>query len=304
MNLEHLKKNVGYRVKLVPPAYHLDAVGEPLPVQDEDWIIMAVTDDYVEINTASGDFYRLGKDHVRSFTTDPHRSTDGVVHAFLQLHVQLYIRGPEVSAVPNHQPGAAVPPPANPALKARAIFIPELERVFRRQVQVLDRVMVNFSVTANEMLGAHQAIQPGDTWESLRPVLPRLFPEAAAYRDLAASDAELLAEFYGAVSEVADLVEHWAGTVALTEYNAWNVLMHKVHNSLRLGDLAVQKLCPDRPYDATMPAGGTLLSQSQRVLTAADKAREIFMARFEAFQRTKAASSQGRPASRTPWRQR
>jgi hypothetical protein len=43
MNLEHLKKDVGYRVKLVPPAYHLDAAGEPLPVQDEDWIIMAVT---------------------------------------------------------------------------------------------------------------------------------------------------------------------------------------------------------------------------------------------------------------------
>jgi len=89
MNLEHLKKDVGYRVKLVPPAYHLDAAGEPLPVQDEDWIIMAVTNEYIEINTASGHFYRLGKDHVRSFATDPHRSTDGLNHAFLQLHVQL-----------------------------------------------------------------------------------------------------------------------------------------------------------------------------------------------------------------------
>ena len=40
MNLKRLKKNVGYRVKLVPPASHLDAAGEALPVQDEDWIIM------------------------------------------------------------------------------------------------------------------------------------------------------------------------------------------------------------------------------------------------------------------------
>jgi hypothetical protein len=255
---------------------------------------MAVTDEYIEINTASGHFYRLGKDHVRSFTTDPHRSTDGFNHAFLQLHVQLYIRGVDVTAVPNHQPGAPVPPPVNPALKARATFVPELERMFRRQVQILDRVLVNFYVTGNDMVGAHETIRPGDTWESLRPVQTRLFPHAAVYRDLSVSDAELLAEFYGAVSEVADLIEHWAGTVALTEYNAWNVLMHKVQHSLRMGELAVQKLCPDRAYDATSPAGGSLLSQSQRVLTAADKAREVFMAKFATWQQSKAVPTQRR----------
>ncbi|HUN99015.1 MAG TPA: hypothetical protein VMU69_22640 [Bradyrhizobium sp.] len=290
MNFEHLKKDVGYRVKLVPPAYHLDAAGELLPVQDEDWIIMVVTNDYVEINTASGHFYRLGKDHVRSFTTDPHRSTDGLNHGFLQLHVQLYMRGADVTAVPNHQPGAALPPPVNLTLKARATFVPELERVFRRQVQILDRVLVNFSVTANDMLGNHQAIRPGDTWESLRPVQPRLFPHAAVYRDLSESDAELLAEFYGAVSEVADLIEHWAGTMALTEYNAWNVLMHKAQHSLRMGEFAVRKLCPDRAYDATMPTGGTLLLRSQRVLTAADKARAVFLAKFASSQQKKTIS--------------
>jgi hypothetical protein len=155
-----------------------------------------------------------------------------------------------------------------------------MERVFRRQVQILDRVVVNFSATANDMLGTHQAVRPGDTWESLRPVQPNLFPQAAVYRDLSASVTELLAEFYGAVSEVADLIDHWAGTVALTEYNAWNVLMYKVQHSLRMGEVAVQKLCPDRVYDATMPAEGRLLSQSQRVLTAADKARGVFMAKF------------------------
>lgn len=211
---------------------------------------MAVTNDYIEVNTASGHFYRLGKDHVRTFSTDPHRSTDGLSHAFLQLHVQLYVRGPEVTAVPNHQPGAPVPPPVNPVLKARTTFVPELERAFRRQVQILDRVLVNFSVTANEMLGAHQTIRSNDTWESLMPIQPRLFLEAAVYRDLSASDAELLAEFYGAVSEIADLIEHWAETVALTDYNAWNVLMHKVQHSLRMGELVIQKLCPDRAYDA------------------------------------------------------
>jgi hypothetical protein len=255
-----------------------------------------VTNEYIEINTASGHFYRLGKDHVRSFATDPHRSMDGLNHAFLQLHVQLYVHGSDVTAVPNFQPGAAVPPPVNPALKARATFVPELERVFRRQVQILDRVVVNFSVTANDLVGIPQTFRPGDTWESLRPVQPQphLFPQATVYRDLSTSDAELLAEFYGAVSEVADLIEHWAGTMALTEYNAWNVLMHKVQHSLRMGDLAVQKLCPDRAYDATMPAGGTLLSRSLRVLTAANKAREIFISKFEALQQRKAAPNQRR----------
>lgn len=294
MNLEHLKKDVGYLVKLVPPAYHLDAAGEPLPFQDEDWTIIAVTSEYIEINTASGHFYRLGKDHIRSFTTDPHRSADGLNHAFLQLHVQLYISGAEVTAVPNERPGAPVSPLVNPAIKARATFIPELERVFRRQVQILDRVVVNFSVTANDILGSHQTIRPGDTWKSLRPAQPSLFPHSAVYRDLSAADAALLAEFYGAVSEVADLIQHWAGTMALTEYNAWNVLMHKVQHALQMGELAVQKLCPDRAYDAPSPAGGSLLSQSRRGLTAANKAREIFIANFKIAQQSKAVPGQRR----------
>jgi hypothetical protein len=75
-------------------------------------------------------------------------------------------------------------------------------------------------------------------------------------------------------------------------------LMHKVQHSLRMGDLVVQKLCPDRAYDATMPAGGTLLARSQKVLTAADNAREIFMAKFEAAQQKKAAPSQWRQGTR------
>lgn len=281
MNLEQLKKNIGYRVKLVPPAYHLDGAGEPMPFQDEDWTIMAVSNEWIEINTASGHFYRLGKDHVWSFTTDPHRSTDGLNHAFLQLRVQLYIQDANVTAVPNHLPGAPVPPAVNPALKARATLVPELARVFRRQVEILDRVIVNFSVTGREMLGAQQSARPGDTWESLKPVQPQLFPHVPMCRDLSASDTELLAEFYGAVSQVADLVEHWSGTMALTEYNAWNVLMHRVQHCLRLGELAIQKLCPDREYDATMPAAGSLLTQSRRVLAAADVARKNLISRFE-----------------------
>lgn len=134
---------------------------------------------------------------------------------------------------------------------------------------------MNYSVTGNDLLGNEQSIRPGDTWKSLTPFQPRLFPSAPAYRDLSGADATLLAEFYGAVDEVRDIIEHWSDTVALTDYNAWNVLMHKVQHSLRLGELAVKKLCPDREFDATMPSVGTLLSRSQKALAAADNARNL-----------------------------
>jgi hypothetical protein len=87
-------------------------------------------------------------------------------------------------------------------------------------------------------------------------VRPQLFPDAAVYRNLSASDAELLSEFYAAVTEVADIIGHWSATVEVTDYNAWNVLMHKVQHSLRVGELVVQRLCPDRAYDATSPSEG------------------------------------------------
>lgn len=247
---------------------------------------MSVTNEYTEISTAAGYFYRLGTDHIRSFTTDPQRSIDGLNHAFLQLHVQLYIQGPNVTARPNSKPGEPVPPLINPALKARAAFVPELERTFRRQVEILDRVIVNFSATANELLGGHTSPQPGDTWESLRPIKQDLFPHVAIYRDLSASDTELLSEFYGAVREVSDLIGHWTGTMTLKNYNAWNVLMHKVEQSLRVGELAVQKLCPNRSYDETIPTAGSLLSQSKRSLTQADKARTLFIEKSMAKQKS------------------
>jgi hypothetical protein len=66
--------------------------------------------------------------------------------------------------------------------------------------------------------------------------------------------------------------------------------VHKVQHSLKLGELAVQKLCPDRAFDATMPGVGTLLSRSQKALSAADIARNLFIARHEASRASNAAS--------------
>jgi hypothetical protein len=283
MNLEQLKKDVGYRVRLAPRAFHLDEAGEPSAMPDEDWIIMAVTDSYVEISAPSGHFYRLGKDHVVSFYTEPNRSAEGLSYGILQLKVQLYIQGANVTITPTHLPGQPVPPMVNTALRARGAFVPEIERIFRRQVQILDRVAVNFITTAAEYLGKTYEVRPNDTWESLRPTQSRLFPDSPVYRELSGADAAMLAEFYTAVAEVTDLIDHWVGTVALTEYNHWNVLMHKVENSLRLGELVVQRFCPDRQFDATMPSSGTLLARSQTALAHAAQIREIWMKKFNEF---------------------
>jgi hypothetical protein len=147
MNLEQLKRNVGYRVKLVPPASHLDAAGDELPTKDEDWSIVTVTEEFTEIVAETGHSYRLGKDQIRNFTTDPQRSFDNIKRGFLTLHVQLFVEEERVRAIPNHQPGAPVSTPVNRALRARAFFAPELQRICRRQVEILDRVIPNFTET-------------------------------------------------------------------------------------------------------------------------------------------------------------
>lgn len=223
MNLEQLKRDVGCRRRLVPPACHLDSAGDALPARDEEWTIKEVTDEYIEIGADSGHYYRLGKDHIRNFTTDIQRSGDGLKLGFLVLHVQLFVQGAEVRAVPNHQPGAAVAPPVNRAERARAFFAPELERVFRRQVQVLSRVVPNYSLTS---MGKPTC--PGDTWLSLKPYQPNLYATPSVLQDLSFTDTELLAEFYALVREVDDILASWIATAqTLSEYNAWNMLSTK-----------------------------------------------------------------------------
>jgi hypothetical protein len=289
MNLKQLKgMDSGFRFKLVPAAYHLDEAGEPLLSEQQDWKIVTITDAYVELVSDSGCFCRLGGDHIKSFASDPQTgSADGQNRGFLLLLVQIYTQGTDVRLVPIARPGEALQPPINHALKARATFLPEMEHVFRRQIQILDRVLVNFITTANEYMGRTYPQRPGDTWESLEPARPTLFPENTRYRDLSSSDAELLTEFYGAVRDVAGLIHDFARTMALTEYNAWNVLMHRVQHSLRMGEKAVRTLCPDRPYDSTAPTWGTLLSRSDKALKAADDARTLYIEKLTAYHEAK-----------------
>ena len=110
MRLDKLKKNIGWRMQIAPPACHLDAQGCALPDQNEDWIIQSVTDDVLTMDSALGFQLLLGTDHIYSFYTNPQRSMGGLNHGILSLHVQVFIQGPKLFIRPNARPGERVPP--------------------------------------------------------------------------------------------------------------------------------------------------------------------------------------------------
>jgi hypothetical protein len=273
MNKDQMKNNVGKRVLLQPPARRVRMDGSVQAAEPDDWwLIEEVTPSGVKLSDPStGHFRVLGHDHIQKFTSDQPR--DGFERGFLTLHVQLVVQGNGVDVVPNARPGESVA-----ELRARAFFAPELQRIFRRQVEILDRVIPNYSQTSHA-----KGPCGGDSWASLKPFRPDQHLASSLLQDLDASDSELLAEFYSSVAGIGDTLENWhAIEEPLDNYNAWNVLMQRVQHSVRLGQIAVQRFCPTRPYDAISPASGTILSRSQRSLSIADTALKNFLDRCAA----------------------
>ena len=113
MNLAQLKKNVGYRVQLAPPAIHLDALGRELPCRDEDWVIVGVTDEEIRLDEADqmGLTTRIGRDGVHHFASNPSRSSASMPYGFLVLNVQMYIQAAHIRYRPT-RPGERLAPPA------------------------------------------------------------------------------------------------------------------------------------------------------------------------------------------------
>jgi hypothetical protein len=112
MNWEQMKKNVGCRVQLVPPACRLDAQGRALPQIDDEWIIQEVSGSGVRISNArTGHTTTLGKDHIHHYTSNPDKSQFGVQYGFLTLNVQVFIDASSLSIRPNARPGEPVEPP-------------------------------------------------------------------------------------------------------------------------------------------------------------------------------------------------
>lgn len=169
----------------------------------------------------------------------------------------------QTQVVPNTK---AEPPPYD-------FFAPELARIFRRQIAVLDRI------TANFICASTKQPLPGDSWASLKPSRPVLYPDAPQFRDLPAPDATLLVAFYDSLQGIADTLDSYIDRWPTTDVNAWNGLMHQARNSLSLGEKAVKVFCADKPFNEASPASGTMLSQYQRATGGAESALKAHLKR-------------------------
>lgn len=152
-------------------------------------------------------------------------------------------------------------------------FAPELARIFRRQIAVLDRV------TANFICASTKQPLPGDSWASLKPSRPVLFPDAPQLCELPGADATLLVAFYDSLYGIAETLDSYIAQWPTTDVNAWNGLMHQVRNSLSLGEKAIEVFSVDKPFNDASPASGTMLNQYQRAMSGADKAFEAHLSR-------------------------
>jgi hypothetical protein len=110
MKLDKLKKNIGWRMQIVPPCCHLDEYGRALPDKDEDWIVQSVSDDIMELTSPVGYVLRLGTDHIYSFFTNPLRVEGNLKYGILSLHVQVFAQESSLFVRPNARPGERVPP--------------------------------------------------------------------------------------------------------------------------------------------------------------------------------------------------
>ena len=159
-------------------------------------------------------------------------------------------------------------------LALHEFFAPELARIFRQQTRALDRITANFICAS-----AKQPL-PGDSWASLKPPRPLLYPEASQFRELPASDATLLVAFYDSLQGVTDTLDSYIDRWSTTDVNAWNGIMHQVQNSLALGEKAIKVFCAEKPFNEAAPASDTMLNQYQRVAAGAQRALDAHIARY------------------------
>ncbi len=159
---------------------------------------------------------------------------------------------------------------------ALQFFAPELARILAQQIHIFDRATVNFSCAS-----AKNGVQPNDHWSTFKPWKPSLFPSAPAFQDMKAADSALLAEFYDSLSGIDDLIRTWRESEILWDVNVWNYLMQTIQNSVKLGAKAVERFCPGRQYNPTMPASGTLLERATKSSEHMKSALDAHIQRFQ-----------------------
>jgi hypothetical protein len=133
MKLEQLKRNIGDRIQLEPPAIHLDALGRELPGRNEDWIISNVTTTEVLIREAKilGLSTELGRDYVHHWTSNPSRSiAGGLQYGFLTLVAQMVIQENKITYRMCSRPGERVAPLPVPMVEQRVeLTYPVVSRI-------------------------------------------------------------------------------------------------------------------------------------------------------------------------------
>ena len=105
MNKDQINKNIGSRIKLKPIAININNNEE----LDDDWIIENVMDNGVLIkNIRNNHKIILGFDHIHSYFSDPNRDVEDLKYEILVLHVQIIIKGKNISIEPTEKPGKPI----------------------------------------------------------------------------------------------------------------------------------------------------------------------------------------------------
>jgi hypothetical protein len=114
VNKAKLAKCLHHRVRLRPPARRFRGDTE-LRIMDDDWIVQEVEDKKgLRIRNIRTDHLALLEfEQIRDYTPDPKREYDGLRHGFLELRVQVFLRGPDLVIEPR-------PSAVQPAAPARA----------------------------------------------------------------------------------------------------------------------------------------------------------------------------------------
>ena len=109
-----MAKCIQHRVRLRPPARRFRGVTE-LRIMDDDWLVQETEDDQLRIRNVRTDHVAvLGFNQINEYVADPKREFDGLRHGFLELKVQVFLRGPELAIEP--RPSAVkVPAPKKAA---------------------------------------------------------------------------------------------------------------------------------------------------------------------------------------------
>ncbi len=101
MNPAKLAKCLHHRVRLRPAARRFRGATE-LRIMDDDWLVQEIEDKKgARIRNIRTDHVALlAFDQIRDYVADPRREYDGLRHGFLELKVQLFLRGPDLVIEP------------------------------------------------------------------------------------------------------------------------------------------------------------------------------------------------------------